>query len=524
MVATVAPLAHAPGVANRTISPVGLLDAAANASVADYSPTMAKAQESIKLAIALLGGTEAMRKAGETYLPRWPNEGIGAWDNRLKTATLFPAYKRTVETLTGKPFSKPITIEDDVPQAIQDLLEDIDMQGRNVTAFASDILEGALGRGLCGILVDFPKADQPVVTKAQEAAAGLRPYWVQVNHEQILGWKAKVVDGEWKFTQLRIKETVQEPVGEWGEKDVEQVRVLEPGRFRVYRKETQNNESQWNVHDEGITTLDYVPFFPVYGERKSFMVARPPLIELGYLNVKHWQSQSDQDNLMHVARVPILCVVGAPNTLSPAGDPVPFEVEIGASSAVSLPENASMEYVEHTGAAIDSGKTSLDDLKEEMRQAGAELLVIKPGQITATQTATENAVGMCALQRITLNLEDVLETALQCTADWMALPEGGSVKVFNDFGAATLAEASADLLLKANQAGKISDETLHTEYQRRGILSGDITWEEEQERLDAQGPAIGSLGIDPLTGMPKDPTRIVPGVNDQPPPKNGDEE
>ena len=58
----------------------------------------------IELAKALLGGTSAMRAAGETYLPRWPNEDQTAYTCRLKVSTLFPAYKRTVATLAGKPF------------------------------------------------------------------------------------------------------------------------------------------------------------------------------------------------------------------------------------------------------------------------------------------------------------------------------------------------------------------------------------------------------------------------------------
>lgn len=37
---------------------------------------------------------------------------------------------------------------------------------------------------------------------------------------------------------------------------------------------------------------------------------KPPLIELAHLNVKHWQSQSDQDNILHVIRVPILVRIG----------------------------------------------------------------------------------------------------------------------------------------------------------------------------------------------------------------------
>jgi hypothetical protein len=112
------------------------------------------------------------------------------------------------------------------------------------------------------------------------------------------------------------------------------------------------------------------------------------------------------------------------------------------------------------------------------------MLVIRPGKITATQTASENQGNLCALQQIAHDLDDALNTALQLMAEWVGEKEGGHVSVYKDFGAATLAEASADLLLKATLAGEMSRESLHEELQRRGIRSGDVTWADEKKRLE----------------------------------------
>jgi hypothetical protein len=155
--------------------------------------------------------------------------------------------------------------------------------------------------------------------------------------------------------------------------------------------------------------------------------------------------------------------------------------------------DAELRFVEHGGKAIEAGKASLDDLKDEMRQAGAELLVIDQTQKTATETRSEDSVGMCALQRIAEGLEDALDQALQLTADYLKEGDGGHVELFDDYGAATLAEASAQILLTANTAGKISDQTLRSELKRRGILSPDVDEEEEQGRLQEQGPALGGM-------------------------------
>lgn len=453
------------------------------ATVNEQSPAVAQMQPAVELARALLGGTAAMRRAGPTYLPRWPNEDEASYDARLRCSVLFPAYARTVSTLTGKPFSKPIAFDESVPPQILELTPDIDLQGRNLDTFAAEIVEAALGYGLAGILVDYPTAEG-VRTQADARSAGLRPYWVPVMPWQILGWRASRRRGDWTIEQLRLTEMVEEPEGEFGSREIEQVRVLEPGRWRTYRRAVKAGDG-WMLHEEGVTSVKRVPFVPIYGARTGFMTGAPPLLELAHLNVKHWQNQSDQDTILHVARVPVLTAIGV--------DAESFALTVGAAAAVKLPPGAKLEYVEHSGAAIGAGKTALDDLKDEMRQAGAELLVIRPGAITATEVATENAVGMCALQRIVAGAQDAFDLALQYTAEWLGLPEGGGLTIYNDFGAATLHEASAQILLTANQSGKLSDATWFAEMQRRGILNGELSYDDERERLDAQGPAPGLM-------------------------------
>lgn len=441
----------------------------------------------------LWNGTEAMREAGVAYLPMWPNEDPESYKTRKSISTLFPAFKRTVVTLAARPFSQAITLGEGIPARIKALLPDIDLRGTNLDTFAADLMQEVLGKGLVGILVEYKLRPEGVVTVAQETAAKLRPYFVKVKVESILGWKSALVDGKLTLTQLRIMESVEVDDGDFDTKEIDQVRVLEIGKWTTYRKDAAGH---WVQEAAGLTTLSSIPFVPIYGERVAFMVGKPPLLELAHLNVKHWQSQSDQDTLMHVARVAILVAKGVSKT---------FKLIIGANSSVKIDENASLEYVEHTGAAIGAGKTSLDDLKEDMRQAGAELLVMKTsGPATATEVASDNAVGMCALQEMTAGVEDALDQALQLLAEWLGESDGGTVNLFKDFGAATLAEASAQVLLSMASAGKLSNETLVNEYKRRGILSADVTWEDEQDNLTIESPPPPTGNIDPLTGLPYD--------------------
>ncbi|HHL2824769.1 TPA: DUF4055 domain-containing protein [Citrobacter murliniae] len=436
---------------------------------------------------ALLGGTEEMREAGKTYLPQWPNEDNNFYQRRLAVATLLPAFARTVEVLSGKPFSRPVTWADDVPKSITDLFDDIDMQGTNLHSFLASVLEEAMGFGICIVLADYPTTSGEM-TVAETKATGVRPYWVKICANCLLDWRSERINGREVLTHLRFVECVTEPdpADEFTEIHIEQVRVLDSGRWRVYReqKDSTTGEIKWVLHDEGLTTLNYVPGVPVYGKKLGFMCSKPPLSEIAYLNVEHWQSKSDQQTILHVARVPILFGKGF--------DPEE-PITVGAATAVvSEKEQADLKYVEHTGKAIESGSKDLERLEDLMRQIGAELLVIKPGRVTVAQTRQEDESGTCALQRIVQDFEDAADQILQITAEWLGEKSGGSLTIYNDFGASSLAEATAQLLLDANIANVISNETLFSELQRRGLVKDNIKWDEEVVRIANQPPRSDS--------------------------------
>ena len=122
------------------------------ADVRTQSDAVGKMAEYWHLIDALMGGTAAMRKEGNKYLPQWPAEDPDAYKSRLATATLFPAYARTVSVMTGKPFSKPITVGNDVPARIKEFLQDVDLQNRNIM-----LLQPMLRKKLCAWPLRYPR-------------------------------------------------------------------------------------------------------------------------------------------------------------------------------------------------------------------------------------------------------------------------------------------------------------------------------------------------------------------------------
>jgi|tagenome__1003787_1003787.scaffolds.fasta_scaffold20914429_2 hypothetical protein len=79
-------------------------------SVATPSADYDEHFQRLDLQRTLMGGTRAMRRAGTRYLPQEQAEENAAYAARLARSTLFNAYRKTVEKMTGKVFAKPIAI------------------------------------------------------------------------------------------------------------------------------------------------------------------------------------------------------------------------------------------------------------------------------------------------------------------------------------------------------------------------------------------------------------------------------
>lgn len=444
---------------------------------------------------ALVGGTEAMRSSGKAYLPQWPKEESDAYNDRLGTAVLFNAFGHTTESLSSKPFARPMTITG-LADGVENYLNNVDLLGSDIHTFSAECMVQCLQFGLHGVLVEYPQADG-IRTRKQELERGVRPYMTHYRYDSILGWKAQPDAKGAYLTQLRLLEQVKEPDGRWAEKVVRQVRVLEPGRWEVWRERQRPNQAQleWYLFAYGETSIKKIPFVFFYGLKRGFGIGRPPLLNLAHLNVQHWQSSSDQDHILHVARVPIIFAKGFTDT---------DNLVIGAGSAVSTSnKEAELEYVEHTGQAIGAGRQSLLDIEDRMRQIGAELLVQRPAVTTATQVSSEDETNRSTMQKICEEFEDSMESCLRLMGEWEKKESDPEVKVFKDFKSAQMGEKGADFLQRAAEAGNISRETAFEHAQRGDLISPDLKWEDEKKRIVQEADLRKMLTADGTPDKPK---------------------
>lgn len=423
---------------------------------------------------ALMDGTEAMRAGGKAWLPQWPSEPDDTYKVRLSTAVLHPVFKRTVLVNASRPFSRPVTLGDATSPKITDWTRDIDNQGTPLGAFALQLMTQCLAKGLTGVLVEYPKATD-VRTQADEKATGVRPYCVQYPAGSILGWKTAKGAAGLQLSQLRLLEFVELEDGEYGTVTIEQVRVLGPGTWSTWRR-NEKDKDIWDLFEEGVTTLSFIPFVFFYGIRKGFGIGGSPLRDLAHQNVEHWQSASDQQTILHIARVPILFarMFGAQGTLV-----------VGAGSvATSDNEKAELKYVEHTGAAITAGSESLTALEDRMRATGAELISLDAGYATATEVSSDSEASKSLLQQVCENFEESAEQCMDYMSAWVKEAGTAEVELYKDFGIAASGDPVA--LNSAVSAGTLSNQTHFEELQRRDVVAADRTWAEEKKRVNAE--------------------------------------
>lgn len=453
----------------------------------------------------LLAGTEAMRDAGGDYLPIHPAETDVAYAERLGCTTLFNLTSLTLKSWVGRPFSDEVTVGDDVPGEVSSALninKDVDLEGNSIDIFARRWFEEGLAKSFCHVLVDFPRKKEPedgvVRTMADDRKENLRPYWVLVKPENLIFARAEIVDGAERLVHVRILETEVVADG-FAEVTVERIRVLEPGSVAIWKR-TEDNKSKdhegWVLDDSWETDLDFIPLTTFYADRDSFMIGKPPLLDLADLNISHWQSSSDQRAVLTVARFPILACSG--------GIAADGKLEVGPNTWLYTADpQGRFYYVEHTGRAIEAGRKDMDTLESQMANYGAEFLRQKPGNPTATARALDSAESTSPLQDVTIRFMAAVSTALDFTAKWLGLKEeGGTIKLPTDFGPEQALVADYQALIAARKNQDISRLTYNRELKRRGTLSDEFDPAEnakelEEEAGDLTGSPVTAINIDP---------------------------
>jgi hypothetical protein len=411
----------------------------------------------------LMQGTYGMRRKHRRYLPQEPRELDESYDNRLARSVCPPYYQRLERMLAGMLTRKPVRLTD-TSDNIREQLFNVDLQENDLNVWTYETTRKMVRYGHVGVLVDAPKAEYEG-----------RPYWCTYTPREILGWR---YEGS-ELVQLRLMEKVVLPDGEYGEKTAEQVRVLTPGEYKIYQKQKNTN---FELIDEGTTSLDKIPFSVAYANRLNIMESRPPLEDIAELNLKTYQIQSDLDNILHVSCVPMLAFFGFPSAAE--------EVSAGPGEAIAFPADGRAEYIEPKGTSFDNQFKRLEQIAGQINELGLSAVL---GQKLSAETAEakrlDRSQGDSTMQVVAQNVQDMIDNSLQFHAQYLGnTTAAGSSYVNRDFLGARLDPQEVGSLLQLYTAGTITQETLLNQLSEGEVLGDEFD-------VDAELEATANAGL-----------------------------
>lgn len=446
---------------------------------------------------ALMGDTQTMRDKGETHLPRFESESIVDWRARRDGSFLYPALKDTHEKFVGEPFSKPTTFEgkDGLSEALTEMEQNADSMGSNITQFAKEVFSDGLQYGLTHIFVEHPKNPN----RDPRSKTKMNPYLVHIKAKDLIGWRSKKDEkGMLRLVQIRFKETTVEADGDYGEQEVEYIRVynigtkdakgnVSGGFYRKFKKDKESGEYRKEGEDE-IFTRSEMPLVTIYFNRTGYMTAEPPLKKLAWKNLEHWQSSSDQRNVLHAARVPFPFVSGVTQ------DEKEEKTTIGSHNVVkSTNPEARAAWCELKGKSIEAGEKDIKRIEEQMEVLGLQFVIRATTGPTATERKSADQKNLSAIQTWIQTTEGGLRKAIEYAAAWLGetLPDEFKVNIFSDIGILARSDSDLKLILEARAAGQLDHETFISEWKRRGVLSETVESKAILKALEDEGPSLG---------------------------------
>lgn len=429
-----------------------------------------------------LGGTETMRAARQEHLPQHAGENDKRYEDRLNSAVFTNYVRLTLEFLVGKPFSKEVQFTKDSDEAIIEFKDDMNLQGDGLTTVTKDWFTRGMEKSLSYCLIDFPtvpqKPDGEKYTLAETQEMSLRPYWVIKSAEEVIAARKVRIRGKEEFVHVRY--WANEVVYNGFEESIQQrIMVLDRGEDGVVTRTLWvKADKDWEKGASVVMDIDVIPLVEFRTNREN----RPDLLDLAYLNITHWQSESDQRASLTAARFPILAGSGVDEDKVITLGPYNFLASADAQSKYY--------YVEHTGAALDAGQADLDSLEERMALYGAEMLKERPDRQTATSAILDTAQSMAPLQRIVFDFLSSIQTALDYTAKWLDKePGSAAVEINTEFALSKEQGATIETLKELRKTGDISRESFLEALKELGALPDSFDIKADQTRLDGEAEA-----------------------------------
>jgi len=163
----------------------------------------------------------------------------------------------------------------------------------------------------------------------------------------------------------------------------------------------------------------------VYAGKTDTMTSKPPLLDIAYLNLTHYQRQADLIHSLHVASQPLLVMEG--------WDDQTKDTAISVNYAMATQPGNKIYYVEPAASAFEAQAAEIQELQLQMATLGISTLsqqkfVAESADARRLDRVDTNSM----LSMVSLDLEQKMQKAFNLSANYLGL-EPPEIKISRDF-------------------------------------------------------------------------------------------
>lgn len=442
-----------------------------------------------------VAGEEKIKEGGSLYLPRLEGlpdvsmDGLDDYERYKARAVFYNVSGRVVQGLVGCAFRYPPKLA--LPKNgrfPQDLEKSITSDGLSLNAFARTLIEELLTVGRYGVLVDLQtEQEEPDSTKR-------RPFLSGYPAESISNWRISKIRGKLKLSQVILMEDieVEDEFGSHYEKQYRELYLDSDGLYvvRIWeKKKNVEQKEEWvikeiftpRVFDE---RLDFIPFRVATPTMLSIKPARPPILDVTYVNLAHYRNSADYEHLLHFASRPTPIVSGVTDAERKAKEWV-----LGSSSAwIFGNPQATANILEFTGAAAAAFERAQDAKERQMVLLGTRLLEqARRDAETYEALQLRQAGDNATLMSIVSSGGEVLELSIRDIVAWYGDdPEDVKLEMNTDFFDASLSSAEVTTMVDSWVKGALPRKAMLWNMKWGEWLPPDMSVEDAEKLLDKE--------------------------------------
>ncbi|MGG5964878.1 DUF4055 domain-containing protein [Salmonella enterica] len=395
-------------------------------------------------------GERAVKKQREKYLPHPGDDGQNNEQDRkrysayLKRAPFINATGRTLTGLIGIAFNKPVKIQ--LSGKLTVIESDSDGEGQPLTQLIRDALSQNLQRGRAGILADYTSGGTQTV-----ATAG-RPVIRLFTAKQIINWR--VTNNKTSLVVLHYQEPVDDPdefelimQDFWLE-----LRLI--NGFAMSRKWRESDEgiqaNEWvELKDAGGKRLEELPWAWIGAVNNDHTPDAPPLADIAYINIKHYQAEADIAEIAHTVGQPTIAVSEVSQQWA---DKYLKSVKVGVRNGLVLPVGGKISMVQAEDRNLPL--TVAERREKQMAMLGAKLVERNTSARTATQASDEAQTDNSVLSLCAGNVEQAVNRALAFAVAFAGSGDG-QIELNKRYELSQLDSASLTAMMAMVQSGQM---------------------------------------------------------------------